>query len=289
MKKFNISFMIMSLVLVGIMAFSTLYSKSSLAEEPRSKYIENSFNLVKKQFFEEARLMSDGPRPFFYIVDQTEPRTTSYYLMVNFEFGIVTQIVVKKEVKLGKGLIEIYSEKIYLYGYDKPYRYHISHVIMDQNNNCEETEKEPVRIWDETIKKFFFCKEDRVRYIRDSFETIKDSFFDKAEKVREGDIIGYFISNENIDNESKMTTSHYLTVYVDHLVPQYMLSIYARTEIRIDSVTEWYEEGIHLGQIAEKYVYIIDSGVGYQLENSYKEMEMPPAKIWDTIIKQFFK
>jgi len=282
-------FTIMALVLMGIMTFSTLYSKSSLAEEPRSEYIENSFNLVKKQFFERARIMSDGPRPFFYIIDQTEPRTTSYYLMVNFEYEIVTQIVVRKEVKLGKGLIEIYSEKIYLHGYDKPYRYYISHVIIDGNNSCEETEKEPVRIWDEIIKKVFFCKEDRVQHVRDSFETIKDKFFDKAEKVQEGNVIGYFISNKDTDGEVGMVTSYHLTVYVDHLVPQYILSIHARKEVRISGITEWYEEGVHLDQMANKYKYIIDHKCGYPWGDGYKEMEMPPAKIWDNTIKQFFK
>jgi len=125
--------------------------------------------------------------------------------------------------------------------------------------------------------------ENKVQYIEKSFENIRNEFFTKAEKIWEGGLVSHFIC------KNKNSESYYLIVNVDHLVPQYIISIHARKEIKLgNEAIEWYEEGIHLNQFVEKYRHKISHGIIYQIGNEFKEEELSPAKVWDSVIVELF-
>jgi hypothetical protein len=125
--------------------------------------------------------------------------------------------------------------------------------------------------------------ENKVQYIEKSFDNIRAEFFDKAEKIREGSLVSHFIC------KNKNSESYYLTVNVDHYVPQYIISIHARKEIRFSNETiEWYEEGIYLNQFVERYRHKIGHGIIYRIGNEFKEEELNPVEVWDDVITEFF-
>jgi len=130
--------------------------------------------------------------------------------------------------------------------------------------------------------------ENKVQYIEKSFENIRNEFFTKAEKIREGSLVSHFIC------KNKNSESYYLTVNVDHLVPQYIISIHARKEIKLGNETiEWYEEGIHLDQSIEKYRHKISHGITYRVGNEFEEIkfyidELSPVKVWNNVIMELF-
>lgn len=125
--------------------------------------------------------------------------------------------------------------------------------------------------------------ENRVQYIEKSFDNIRAEFFAKAEKIREGSLVSHFIC------KNKNSESYYLTVNVDHYVPQYIISIHARKEIRLSNETiEWYEEGIYLNQFVERYRHKIGHGIIYRIGNEFKEEELNPVEVWGDVITEFF-
>lgn len=131
-----------------------------------------------------------------------------------------------------------------------------------------------------------FNKENRGQYIKNEFDDIKDVFFTKAEKIREGSLVSHFIRKDDVNKY--LTKSYYLTVNVNHYVPQYIISIWARKEIKRGDIIEWYEEGIFLDQFTKKYNYKINRGFIYEIGNEYKEKNLRPVRIWDDVILKLF-
>ena len=275
--------------LVGIVVFG-MYTLTTVpawpAEKNRTQYIKDSFKSFEDKFFEEAKHMFiPGIAPYSYIADETEPKTTSYYLIVYGKQDNITLIYASKEVKLNDDVIEIYREGIYLTEFEKPFQYDINHITMDQNNNCEEKDVEPlVEIWDEVIDKLVFNKEDRVKYIQNNFDSFGEYFFINAEKVREGSSIHYFFKKEM----DPRTTSYYLTVTTNAYIPMYIISVIVRKEIEIgDGLMEWYQEGITLNRDTNKYRHNISHGLMDRSDNC-EIIELDPAKVWDSVIANLF-
>lgn len=272
-------------VLMGITAFGLVYPGAP-AEKNRVVYIENSFKSFEDKFFEEAKLQFiPGLVTYYYLADETEPKTTSYYLVVYGTSNWISLISAKKEIKLSDSLVEIYEEIIYIVEIEKPFEYIIKHTIMDQNDNCKEKNVEPlVEIWDEVIEKLVFNKEDRVQYIKDSFDLFGEYFFANAEKTREGSSVNYFFKKET----NPKTTSYYLTVTTNAYIPMYIISVIARKEIELgDGLVEWYQEGVNLDQNTDKYVHSISHALMAR-NNNCKMEELDDAKVWDNVIANLF-
>ena len=273
-----------SIIIFGIQALTPVSAWP--AEKNRVEYIENSFKSFEDKFFEEAKVNSiPGTTPFSYLADETEPKTTSYYLVVYGGPDKILLISAKKEIKLSDSLVEIWEEIIYIVNLGAPFQYGISHKIMDQNDNCKKTNKEPlVEIWDEVVEKLVFNKEDRVQYIKDGFDLIGEDFFVKAEKIREGNSVHYYFKKET----DPRTTSYYLTVTTNAYVPMYIINVFARKEIEYNGdIVEWYEEGIRLDQDTNKYLHSIDHVMMYRSMNC-KMTKLDNAKVWDNVIANLF-
>jgi len=256
------------------------------AEKSRVEYIKNSFKSFEDKFFGEAKYeFIPGVGPCFYLADETEPRTTSYYLVVYGGPSNVGLIFASKEIKLNDNIVELYKETIYFTGIGKSSNYSIDHITIDQENNCEEENIEPlVEIWDEVVDKLIFNKEDRVQYIKDSFDSFGEYFFINAEKVREGSSIHYFFKKEM----DPRTTSYYLTVTTNAYIPMYIISVIVRKEIEIgDGLMEWYQEGITLNRDTNKYRHNISHGLMDRSDNC-EIIELDPAKVWDSVIANLF-
>lgn len=256
------------------------------AEKSRSQYIENSFKSFEDKFFEEAKFnFIPGIIMSSFLADETEPKTTSYYLTVYGAPNSIGLISAKKEIKLNDHLVEIYEEIIYPSEVGKPFEYIIKHTIMDQNNDCEEKDLEPIEIWDEVIEKLIFNKEDRVQYIKDGFDSFGEYFFVIAKRTREGDDVHYCFKKET----DPRTTSYYLTVTTNAYIPMYIISINARKEIEMgDGLVEWYAEGISLVEDTNKYSHNISHVLMNRSENC-EETKLYTAKVWDDVIANLFQ
>lgn len=256
------------------------------AEKNRVEYIENSFESFKDKFFEEAKVnFIPGLVTYYYLADETEPKTTSYYLIVYGTSNRISLISARKEIKLNDDLVEVWEEIIYVVDPGTPFQYGISHKTIDQNDSCKEKDKEPlIEVWDEIIEKLVFNKEDRVQYIKDSFNLVGENFFIKAERIIEGSGISYFCKKET----DPRTTSYYLTISTDAYVPMYIISIIARKEIELgDGLVEWYQEGIFLDQDTNKYFHVIDHALMDRSANCGAS-KLDKAKVWDNVIANLF-
>ena len=257
------------------------------AEKNRVEYIENSFNSFKDKFFEEAKFnFVPGIVAYYYLMDETEPKTTSYYLMVYGSPGRISMISAHKEVKLSTDVVEMWKEIIYIVEPGTPFQHSVSHTTMDQNDNCLEKNVEPlVEVWDEVVDKLIFNKEDRVQYIKNSFYTFGEHFFLMAEKLREGSDVHYYFKKET----NPRTISYYLTVTTNAYIPMYIISINARKEIEIgDGLVEWYEEGISLDQETNKYSHTISHMIMNRKDNC-ELTKFDNAKVWDNVIENLFQ
>ena len=276
-------------ILAGIIIFGiqALAPRSACsAEKSRAEYIENSFNSFKDKFFEEAKFkFIPGIVSYYYLLDETEPKTTSYYLMVYGSPDRISMISAHKEVKLSTDIVEMWKETIYIVDPGTPFQHSVSHTVMDQNDNCLEKDVEPlVEVWDEVIGKLF-NKEDRVKYIKDSFNSFDKYFFVIAERIREGSDVHYCFKKET----NPRTTSYYLTVTTNAYVPMYIISINARKEIEIgDGLVESYAEGISLVEDTKKYSYNI-SHMLMDRNNNCEMVEFDNAKVWDNVIANLFQ
>ena len=277
------------IILAGVIIFcvQALTPVSSWPSEKNIiQYIENSFESFKDKFFKEAKFsILPGVVTFFYLMDETEPKTTSYYLVVYGGSNWVSLISARKEIKLSDSLVEVWEEMLYTAGPGTPFQYGIGHKTIDQNDSCREKDLEPlVEIWDEVVAKLVFNKEDRVQYIKDSFDLITKDFFGKAEKLREGSSVYYYVEKET----DPRTTSYYLTVTTNSYEPMYIISVFARKEIEIgDDVMEWYEEGIRLDQGTNKYIHSISHRL-MDRNNNCKITKLYGAKVWDNVIVNLF-
>jgi len=287
-KKISLAGVLVFLVGVVVFGMCALTTAPAWpAEKNRVEYIKNSFRSFENRFFEEAKHMCiPGIASYSYIADDTEPKTTSYYLVVYGRPGNIILIYASKEVKLNDDVVEIYREGIYLTEFEKSFQYDISHITMDQNNNCKEKDIKPlVEIWDEVIDKLIFNKEDRVQYIKDSFDSFGEYFFINAEKVREGSSIHYFLKKEM----DPRTTSYYLTVTTNAYIPMYIISVIVRKEIEMEGgLMEWYQEGITLNRDINKYRHNISHGL-MDRSNNCEIVELDPAKVWDSVIANLFQ
>lgn len=273
------------IIIFGIQALTPVSAWS--AEKNRVEYIENSFNSFKDKFFEEAKFkFIPGIVSYYYLLDETEPKTTSYYLMVYGSPDRISMISAHKEVKLSTDIVEMWKEIIYIVEPGTPFQHSVSHTIMDQNDNCLEKNVEPlVEVWDEVVNKLIFNKEDRVQYIKDNFNTFSEYFFPIAEKLREGGDVSYYFKKEI----NPRTTSYYLTVTTNAYVPMYIVSINARKEIEIgDGVVEMYQEGVFLDQSTNKYLHNISHTV-MDREDNCRLTKFDNAKVWDDVITNLFQ
>jgi len=278
------------ILLTGVIIFGmwTLTSVPAWPmEKSRAEYIENSFKSFEDKFFEEAVFnFIPGVVACSYLMDETEPKTTSYYLTVYGGPGKVLLISAKKEIKLSDSLVEVWEETIFIVDPGTPFQYGISHTTIDQNDSCREKDLEPlVEIWDEVIGKLIFNKEDRVQYIKDSFDSFGEYFFINAERTREGSDVHYYFKKET----DPRTTSYYLTVTTNAYVPMYIISINARKEIEIGGgLVEWYQEGISLNQGTNKYSHNISHALMDRNDNC-KETKLYTVKVWDDVIANLFQ
>jgi len=273
------------IIIFGIQTLTPSYAWP--AEKNRVEYIENSFKSFKDKFFEEAKfVVFPGIISYHYLMDETEPRTTSYYLIVYGSPDEVSMISAHKEIKLNDDVIEMWKEIIYIVEPGTPFQYGISHTTIDQDDNCREKDLEPlVEIWDEVVGKLIFNKEDRVQYIKDSFDSFGEYFFVNAKRTRENSDVHYSLSKET----DPRTTSYYLTITTNAYVPMYIISINARKEIEMgDGLVDCYQEGISLEQGTNKYSHSIDHVLMDRSENC-KETKFDNAKVWDDVIANLFQ
>jgi len=273
-----------SVIIFGIQALTPVSAWP--AEKNRVEYIENSFNSFKDKFFEEAKFkFIPGITSYYYLLDETEPKTTSYYLTVYGSPDSISIISVHKEVKLSDAIVEMWKETIYIVEPGTPFQHSISHTIMDQNDNCLEKDVEPlVEVWDEVVDKLIFNKEDRAQYIKENFNTLSEYFFPTAEKLREGSNVNYFLKKET----DPRTISYYLTVNTNAYIPMYIISIYTRKEIEMgDGLVEWYQEGIILDK-DDKYQHSISHFLMDRNDNC-KHTKYNDAKVWDDVIANIFQ
>lgn len=273
------------LVFLAGVIFSLIKCPAEAAEKSRAEYIENSFKSFKYEFFKKAKLFSEDLIVYHYLADETEPKTTSYYLVVYGVPDDITLISAHKEIKLNDHLVEMWKEMIYINTVGEPFQYDISHTIIDQNNNSKETSLKPlVEIWDEVVEKLVFNKEDRTQYIKDSFSSFSKYFFTNATILREGSSVNYYISKET----DPKTTSYYLTVTTNAYILEYITSIYARKEIEMgDGLMVWYQEGVRLDQSTNEYLHSI-SHVLMNRNDNYKMIELDTAKVWDNVIANLY-
>ena len=256
------------------------------AEKSRVEYIENSFESFKDKFFKEAKFkFIPGIVSYYYLLDETEPKTTSYYLMVYGSPDRISMISAHKEVKLSPDIVEMWKETLYIVEPGTPFQHSVSHTTMDQNDNCLEKDVEPlVEVWDEVIGKLF-NKEERAQYIKENFNTFREYFLAVATKLREGSNVNYSVKKET----DPRTISYYLTITTNSYVPMYIIDIVANKEEELGGgLVEWYREGITLDQETNKYLHTISHMV-MDRNNNCEVVEFDNAKVWDNVIENLFQ
>jgi len=127
-------------------------------KEDRVQYIKDSFDLIGGDFFVKAEKIQEGSNVHYFFRKETDPRTTSYYLTVTTNAYIPTFIIgvyARKEMEVGEGLVEWYQEGVYLDQKTNKLLHHISHELMDRNNNCKTTKLYNAKVWDSVIANLF--------------------------------------------------------------------------------------------------------------------------------------
>jgi len=147
-KKFSL------IILIGfIVGFVSIGISPKAFSENKVQYIKSSFNNIKDKFIENAEISEEGVLSCYHI-DNNIDQNITHYIIAYVEIyprKVISSVLVRKEIELGDGAVEIYEEGVYKDGSKFKYCYSIRHEIMYRNDNCEVKKLEPVKIWDEVI------------------------------------------------------------------------------------------------------------------------------------------